>query len=249
MGAGLFVGHVLATPSAGLTTTIYAKSLFDPVKLKGFQLLPNDSDKGKFHHSPKFWSVLIRTHDASTDAYVVDNKIAPGGTTGWHSHPGPSLIFVVVRDDHQLPGQRPDLHRPSLQRRKRLHRSGWKEHPHAPQRRHRSRRRRSPSSSFRPGPTGGSTSRTRVTASPELRTAGGWALAPPSRPLGRAPCPGVRHPGQGDRDDRHDRDYERTGAQEHAGRLGVIGGGFRLVSAPGRGTALEVVLRAWLAIA
>ena len=26
---------------------------------------------------------------------MVDNKFAPGGTTGWHSHPGPSLIFVV----------------------------------------------------------------------------------------------------------------------------------------------------------
>jgi quercetin dioxygenase-like cupin family protein len=30
-----------------------------------------------------------------TDFYVVDNKFAPGGTTGWHSHPGPSLIVVV----------------------------------------------------------------------------------------------------------------------------------------------------------
>ena len=30
-----------------------------------------------------------------TDVYVVDNKIDPGGTTGWHTHPGPSLILVV----------------------------------------------------------------------------------------------------------------------------------------------------------
>ena len=94
MGAGLYVGHVLATPSTGLTTTIYAKSLFDPVKLKGFKLLSDPSDKGRFHHWPKFWSVRMRTHGL-TDAYVVDNKIAPGGTTGWHSHPGPSMIFVV----------------------------------------------------------------------------------------------------------------------------------------------------------
>ena len=94
LGTGLFAGHVLATGSSGQTTTTYAKSLFDPVKLRGFQLLPNDSDKGQRHHIPKFWSALIRTHDAS-DIYVVDNKFAPGGTTGWHSHPGPSLIFVV----------------------------------------------------------------------------------------------------------------------------------------------------------
>ena len=30
-----------------------------------------------------------------TDTYVVDNKFTPGETTGWHSHPGPSLIIVV----------------------------------------------------------------------------------------------------------------------------------------------------------
>jgi hypothetical protein len=38
--------------------------------------------------------VRIKTHGVS-DGYVVDNVIEPGGTTGWHSHPGPSLIFVV----------------------------------------------------------------------------------------------------------------------------------------------------------
>ena len=27
---------------------------------------------------------------------MVDNKLAPRGTTGWHSHPGPSLILVVA---------------------------------------------------------------------------------------------------------------------------------------------------------
>jgi len=31
-----------------------------------------------------------------SDVYVVDNKFAPGGTSGWHSHPGPSLILVVA---------------------------------------------------------------------------------------------------------------------------------------------------------
>jgi hypothetical protein len=36
-----------------------------------------------------------KTHGQS-DVYVVDNKFAPGGTAGWHSHPGPSLILVVA---------------------------------------------------------------------------------------------------------------------------------------------------------
>ena len=93
LGAGLYVGHVLATPGSGLTTTIYAKSLFDPVKLKGFAQLP-DMQQRKFHWG-NFWKARIKTHGLS-DIYVVDNKLTPGGTTGWHSHPGPSLVFVVA---------------------------------------------------------------------------------------------------------------------------------------------------------
>ena len=30
----------------------------------------------------------------SSDIYVVHNTIVPGGHTGWHSHPGPSLILA-----------------------------------------------------------------------------------------------------------------------------------------------------------
>jgi quercetin dioxygenase-like cupin family protein len=29
-----------------------------------------------------------------TDVYLLENRIAPGGTYGWHSHPGPSIIVV-----------------------------------------------------------------------------------------------------------------------------------------------------------
>jgi quercetin dioxygenase-like cupin family protein len=40
------------------------------------------------------WSALLLTRGMS-DGYVVDNVFPPGATTGWHSHPGPSIIFVV----------------------------------------------------------------------------------------------------------------------------------------------------------
>lgn len=40
------------------------------------------------------WSALVRTRGLS-DGYVVDNMFAPGASTGWHSHAGPSVIFVV----------------------------------------------------------------------------------------------------------------------------------------------------------
>ena len=29
-----------------------------------------------------------------TDVHILQNKIAPGGTYGWHSHPGPSIVVV-----------------------------------------------------------------------------------------------------------------------------------------------------------
>src|SRR5262249_6559012 len=38
--------------------------------------------------------VMIMTRGLS-DVYVVHNRIVPGGHTGWHSHPGPSIISVV----------------------------------------------------------------------------------------------------------------------------------------------------------
>jgi quercetin dioxygenase-like cupin family protein len=83
LGVGLYDGSVLATPSSGLTTTILGKSLFDEIDLKA-HTIPAD-----------LWQARLKTHGLS-DVYVVDNKLAPGGTTGWHSHPGPSLILVVA---------------------------------------------------------------------------------------------------------------------------------------------------------
>ena len=67
---GVYAGTVLATPPSGQMSTTLAKAPFEPMKLK--------------------------THGVS-DAYVVGNTFAAnGGTSGWHQHPGPSLIFVTA---------------------------------------------------------------------------------------------------------------------------------------------------------
>ena len=42
-----------------------------------------------------FWKARIDTKGAS-DLYVVRNTFDSGATTGWHTHPGPSLITVTV---------------------------------------------------------------------------------------------------------------------------------------------------------
>jgi hypothetical protein len=45
------------------------------------------------------WLAHLKTRGPS-DLYVQDNSwdpmTAPGGTTGWHTHPGPSLIIVTA---------------------------------------------------------------------------------------------------------------------------------------------------------
>lgn len=73
--------HALATPSSGFSTEQLAKGVYDPMHL-------NADKAGK-------WDLLLRTKDVS-DVYNVRNTIAPGGESGWHTHPGPSLITVTT---------------------------------------------------------------------------------------------------------------------------------------------------------
>jgi hypothetical protein len=90
LGAGVYAGNVLATTSSGLTSTILAKSLFDQFDVNAHTIPAHQ------------WQARLRTHGQS-DVYVVDNKLAPKAdnnnefaTTGWHSHPGPSLVLVIA---------------------------------------------------------------------------------------------------------------------------------------------------------
>jgi len=83
LGAAVYGGIALATPpTQGVTTTILAKALFDDINVKA-KTVPAD-----------VWKAELKTRGLS-DVYAVDNKIPPGGNTGWHTHPGPSLILVV----------------------------------------------------------------------------------------------------------------------------------------------------------
>ena len=41
------------------------------------------------------WDLTLRTKDDS-DVWVVRNTIIPGGYSGWHTRPGPSLITVTA---------------------------------------------------------------------------------------------------------------------------------------------------------
>lgn len=71
-------GAVMATTGSGITSANVSVGRFGPIKV---------------HTHVDGHKVSIATKGDS-DVYVVSNVFAPGGHSGWHTHPGPSLITV-----------------------------------------------------------------------------------------------------------------------------------------------------------
>ena len=86
LGAISMFGFVQATPGNGVTSTLFAVGRFDDIDAKTLtDIDPTDETD--------LWQARIKTK-GSTDLYILENRIAPGGTFGWHSHPGPSMVVV-----------------------------------------------------------------------------------------------------------------------------------------------------------
>lgn len=86
VGAAVYAGTVLGTPPRDVTPETIGIGRFDDIDAT----TKTDIDPGTATH---FWQARIDTKGAS-DLHVVQNTIKPGGTFGWHSHPGPSLVIV-----------------------------------------------------------------------------------------------------------------------------------------------------------
>ena len=86
LGAALYGGIALATPPQGVSNPINVHGTFEGIDAKA----KTDIDPGT---ATDFWQARINAKGA-TDVYVLENVITPGGTFGWHSHPGPSLVIV-----------------------------------------------------------------------------------------------------------------------------------------------------------
>ena len=71
-------GSVLATPGHGVTSTPIAFGQLHEINAKTLS---------------SSWQARINTKGKS-DVYMLENTIAPGGSFGWHSHPGPSIVIV-----------------------------------------------------------------------------------------------------------------------------------------------------------
>ncbi len=85
------VGSAVATPGSGiLASPILARGTLEhQVKHKAHR-------HGAHHHGGHHdWRKPVKiTLQTPSDVAVQQVTIAPGGTTGWHSHPGPAVVIV-----------------------------------------------------------------------------------------------------------------------------------------------------------
>ena len=85
--ASLITLPARATPQAGVSSVTIAHGTFDEIDI----FAKTDINPGK---PTDYWKAMINTKGAS-HLYVVQNTVLPGGTFGWHSHTGPSLVIVI----------------------------------------------------------------------------------------------------------------------------------------------------------
>jgi quercetin dioxygenase-like cupin family protein len=72
-------GAALATPSFGTSQTIVAHAVYGDIDA---------------HAKRRGWHAFLDV-DGMSDVFVRNNSAIPGGQTGWHSHPGLSIVSVT----------------------------------------------------------------------------------------------------------------------------------------------------------
>ena len=88
VGAALLMNApARATPAVGFTAIQQWKGVYPALNI-------NTASDRKDDKSDK-WDLKLMSKDVS-DVYVTRNAIAAGGQSGWHTHPGPSLVTVTV---------------------------------------------------------------------------------------------------------------------------------------------------------
>ena len=100
-----------ATAAAGFVGQTVVMGTFDEINVFNHIVPP---DFWKTWHNSDVWLSWQKTKGDS-DLYIQNNTWQPGGSTGWHSHPGHSLIIVTSgtvtdyeSDDHHC---RPHVYR------------------------------------------------------------------------------------------------------------------------------------------
>jgi quercetin dioxygenase-like cupin family protein len=93
LGVALFhTSRVSATPATGFVGTTIAKGTLAAFDVSNRIPLPSTTEE---REDAKYWVSKQKTNGAS-DLYVQSNVWQPGGSTGWHTHPGHSLVIVTA---------------------------------------------------------------------------------------------------------------------------------------------------------
>jgi quercetin dioxygenase-like cupin family protein len=99
-GVAGYAGTGQATPAEGFVGRTVAMGHFGNIRS---HVQVNAGEFG----NPQFWNEVIQTRGPS-DLFIQDNTWQPGGSTGWHSHPGPSLVIVTEGSVTVYDGDDPD---------------------------------------------------------------------------------------------------------------------------------------------
>jgi quercetin dioxygenase-like cupin family protein len=92
VGVAAYAANVLATPGEGFGAAQQWRGAFDEMDVHVVDMPGHQ--------------VRLKTKGVS-DVYVTRNAIAVGGHSGWHTHPGPSLIIVTVGEIMAYDGDDP----------------------------------------------------------------------------------------------------------------------------------------------
>jgi len=89
-GVALYGGIAFATPPSGVTNPPWSPVVGTFAGGFNANAKPAATNAG---NTTDPWQIRI-TAKGWTDVHILENVIVPGGTFGWHSHPGPSLVIV-----------------------------------------------------------------------------------------------------------------------------------------------------------
>lgn len=99
-GVAGYAGTVQATPAQGFVGTTVATATFGNISS---QVHAKAGEAG----NPQLWNEVIQTVGRS-DLFIQHNTWQPGGSTGWHTHPGPSFVIVTAGSVTVYDGDDPD---------------------------------------------------------------------------------------------------------------------------------------------
>jgi quercetin dioxygenase-like cupin family protein len=95
IGIALYTSNALATPASGFMGTTIAAGRFSEIQIFNHEVVHRNPEAiSRKRKASNLWLSIQKTQGPS-DLYVQNNVWAPGGSTGWHTHPGHSLIIVT----------------------------------------------------------------------------------------------------------------------------------------------------------